>query len=170
MSETTSEQSDHLVGRESEQALLDAFLASAVAPRAFVLVGEPGIGKTFLWEAGVGAARQRGLRVLSARGSGAETGLSFGTLIDLLDRVGSGELIGLPPPQRQALEVALLRAESTGTTPDAQAVGVGFLNALRSLAGRQTILVAVDDIQWLDAASADALAFAARRLESEPVL
>ena len=170
MPETTSERSDHFVGRESEWALLDAFLASTEAPRAFVLVGEPGIGKTFLWEAGVGAARQRGLRVLSARGSGAETGLSFGALIDLLDRVGSEELVGLPPPQRQALEAALLRAESTGTTPDAQAIAVGFLNTLRSLAGREAVLVAVDDIQWLDAASADALAFAARRLEAEPVL
>src|SRR3954451_7825958 len=125
MPETTSQRSDRFVGRESEWALLDAFLDSTEAPRAFVLVGEPGIGKTFLWEAGVRAARRRGLRVLSARGSGAETGLSFGALIDLLDRVGSEELIGLPPPQRQALDVALLRAESPETTPDAQAVGVG---------------------------------------------
>src|SRR6266576_2176135 len=92
MAETTSKQSDHLVGRETELALLDEFLASVDGPRAFVLVGGPGIGKTFLWEAGVGAARRRGLRVLAARGSGAETGLSFAALIDLLDRVGPDEL------------------------------------------------------------------------------
>src|SRR6188472_4085968 len=136
MAETTSKQSDHLVGRETELSLLDEFLASVAGPRAFVLVGEPGIGKTSLWEAGVVAARQRGLRVLSARGSGAETRLSFAALIDLLDGVGPDEHEALPPPQRQALEVALLRAESTGTTPDPQAIGVGLLNVLRSLAAR----------------------------------
>jgi DNA-binding CsgD family transcriptional regulator len=168
--ETISEQGGHVVGRETELARLDEFFRSAGSPRAFVLTGEPGIGKTSLWETGISVARQRGFRVLSARGSGAETRLSFAALIDLLDRVGAEDLAALPPPQRQALEVALFRAESTGATPEAQAIAVGLLNTLRSLSVREPLLVAVDDIQWLDSASADALAFAARRLDAEAVV
>jgi hypothetical protein len=111
----------------------------------------------------------RGLRVLSARGSGAETRLSSAALIDLLDGVGREELAAVPLPQLHALEVALFRAEPTGTPPEAHAIAVGLLNALRSLAAREPLLVAVDDIQWLDRASGDALAFAARRLAGEAV-
>ena len=80
--------------------------------RALVLTGGPGVGKTSLWEAGVEAARGRGLRVLRASGSGAETQLSFAALIDLLDGIDLEAIDGLPPPQRQALEVALYRAEA----------------------------------------------------------
>jgi len=159
-----------IVGRETELAKVHAFLGSGEGPRAFVLAGDPGIGKTTLWEAGVAAARERGLRVLSARGSGAETRLSFAALIDLLDGIGSEELGDLPPPQLHALEVALLRADATsGVPPEAHAISIGFLNALRALAAGRPLLVAIDDVQWLDAASGDVLAFAARRLEAEPV-
>ena len=159
-----------IVGREAELGALHSFLESAGAPRALVLAGEPGIGKTTLWEAGVAAARDRGLRVLAARGSGAETRLSFAALIDLLDGVGADELAGLPPPQLHALEVALLRADATaGAPPEAHAISIGFLNAVRALAARGPLLVAIDDLQWVDAASGDVLAFAARRLEAEPV-
>src|SRR5262249_4122888 len=83
--------------------------------------------------------------------------------------VGPAELAPLPQPQRHALEVALLRAEASSNPPEAHAIAVGFLNALRSLAGRTPLLVAVDDVQWIDEASGDALAFAARRLELENV-
>jgi DNA-binding CsgD family transcriptional regulator/tetratricopeptide (TPR) repeat protein len=163
---TSSEQGEHIVGRESELALLDEFIASVDSPRAFVLTGEPGIGKTSLWELGVAAARRRGLRVLAARGSGAETRLSFAALIDLLDGVGLDDLAS---PQRRALEVALFRADSAGSPPEAHAVAIGLLNALRSLAAPEPILVAIDDTQWLDNASVEALAFAARRLDAEPI-
>src|SRR5262249_60938354 len=115
------------------------------------------------------AARERGLRVLSARGSGAETRLSFAALIDLLDGIGE-ELANLPPPQLHALEVALLRAEATaGAPPEAHAISIGFLNALRMLAAGGPLLVAIDDTQRLDAASADVSAFAARRVHAQPL-
>ena len=117
---------------------------------ALVLTGGPGIGKTTLWEAGVAAARERGLRVLSARASGAEARLSFAALIDLLDGVGGEELAALPAPQLRALEVALLRTEATDVPPETGAIALGFLNALRALAARGPLLVAVDDVQWLD--------------------
>jgi predicted ATPase len=166
----TRAQDGPTVGREAELAALHEFLSPGSASKALVLVGEPGIGKTTLWEAGVAMARQRGLRVLLARGSGAETHHSFAGLIDLLEGVGSEELAGLPAPQRQALEAALLRAEATDTLPEGHATAFGLLNAVRMLASREPLVVAVDDVQWLDRASADALVFAARRLDAEAVL
>ena len=169
VTETASERGARIVGREAELTALDAFLHSGGAPRAFVLTGGPGIGKTTLWEAGVDLARKRGLRVLSARASGAETRLSSAALIDLLDGVGGEELAALPPPQLHALEVALFRSEPTGPPPETHAIAIGLLNALRALAAREPLLVAIDDSQWLDRASADALAFAARRLDAEAV-
>jgi DNA-binding CsgD family transcriptional regulator/tetratricopeptide (TPR) repeat protein len=157
------------IGREAEAAALQAFLEPGSAARAFVLSGRPGIGKTTLWEAGIGIACERGLRVLQTRASGAEARLAYAALIDLLDGVGAEQLSALPSPQRRALEVALLRTEPSAGPPAPNAVAVGFLNALRALARREPLLVAADDIQWLDPPSADALTFAARRLEDESV-
>jgi DNA-binding NarL/FixJ family response regulator len=156
-----------IVGREAELETLEAFLEDA-AP-ALVITGGPGIGKTTLWEAGVSAARDRGIRVLTTRASGAEAQLSFGGLIDLLDGVSDGELAALPPPQLHALAVALLRAEPAGVSPQSGAISLGFLNALRTLAAREPVLVAVDDAQWLDAPSGDSLAFVARRLGADTI-
>ena len=102
-----------VVGRERELATVKE-LAHATDARAVVLVGGPGIGKTTLWEAGVTAARQAGLRVLSARPSDAEASLAFAGLIDLFDGVETDELAALPAPQRQALEVPLLRRDTDG--------------------------------------------------------
>ena len=158
-----------VVGREPEFAALRRFLEAAPPVRSLVLTGGPGIGKTTLWEAGIDAARRRGLDVLSARPSGAEARHSFAALIDLFDGIDTGALAGLPAPQRSALEVALLRAEPTGVPPEPHAIALSVLNALRALASRRPVLVAIDDAQWLDTPSADALAFAALRLEREPV-
>jgi DNA-binding NarL/FixJ family response regulator len=133
---------------------------------ALVVTGDAGIGKTTVWEAGLEAARQRGFRVLSTRASSAEARLSYGALIDLLDGVGRDELTQLPAPQLYALEVALHRTEPAEPPPEA-AIALGFLNALRALANRRPVLVAVDDVPWLDAPSAGLLVFAARRLESD---
>ena len=149
--------------------MVEALLASDGTPRALVLTGGPGVGKTSLWEAGVEAAKGSGLRVLRARGSGAETQLSFAALIDLLDGIDLEAIDGLPPPQRQALEVALYRAEAA-VPPDASALALGLLTTLRALAAVQPVTVAVDDLQWLDETSADALASAARRLDAEPIV
>jgi DNA-binding CsgD family transcriptional regulator len=159
-----------IVGREAELAVLQEFLGLDGGGRALVVTGDAGIGKTTMWEAGLGLARERGFRVLSSRASGAEAQLSFTALIDLLDGVGEEELARLPGLQRRALEVAVLRAEPDGAEPDPRAIALGFLNALRVLAADRPLLVAVDDFPWLDAPSAEALAFAARRLESDPIV
>lgn len=158
-----------IVGREPELSELHEFLDAGRFPSTLVLTGGPGIGKTTLWEAGISAARKRGLRVLSARSSGAEARLSFGALIDLFDEVDTEALAGLPAPQLRALEVALLRAEPLDQPPERDAIAVGVLSALRALATHEPLLVAVDDVQWLDPPSGHALAFAARRLERHRV-
>ena len=157
------------VGRESELAALEAFLGHEASVRALVLTGGLGIGKTTLWECGIAAARARGLRILAARPEDAETRLSFAGLVDLLDGVSAEALTGIPPPQRHALEVSLLRADPAGEPPETRAIVVGFLGALRLLAAAEPLLIAVDDVQWLDSESAHALAFAARRLSDSRV-
>jgi len=158
-----------IVGREPELEVLRGFFGAGGSGRALVLRGEAGIGKTTLWEAGVEVARERGLRALIARPSGTEARLSFGALIDVFEEVDARELVGVPGPQRSALEVALLRAEPAGAPPEPHAIALGFLNALRAMAAQRPVVLAVDDIPWLDPPSADALVFAARRLKGEPV-
>src|SRR4051794_34446161 len=114
-----------VVGRESEFAVVDEFLTGDSSTGALVLTGGPGIGKTTLWDAGIGLAREHGWRVLSARPSSAEAQLSFGALTDLCHGLDEQALAGLPPPQRVALEVALLRAEPPRLAPGQHAVGLG---------------------------------------------
>mgnify|MGYP000527661505 CR=1 FL=1 len=160
---------EHLVGREQELSRIGELLGAEPPPRAVVLAGEPGVGKTTLWRAGIDVGRELGLRVLDAWPTGAEAQLSFAALIDLLDEVDPAELEGLPDPQRRALDVALLRAEPAGGVPERRAIAVGFLNAVRRLTAGGRLLVAIDDVQWLDAASLEVLSFAGRRLRDERV-
>jgi predicted ATPase len=159
-----------VVGREEELELLRGFLAdTAEGPLALLLEGEPGIGKTTLWAAAVADARERSYRVLACRPAGAEVQLSFAALSDLLEDVLEETLPELPTPQRRALEVALLLEEARGPPPDQRAIALAFLGVLRLLARSGPILIAVDDTQWLDKPTAAVLAFALRRLGSEPI-
>jgi DNA-binding CsgD family transcriptional regulator len=159
-----------VVGREAELAALHEFVAGVdEGARALVLVGEAGMGKTTLWDAGVTRAEERGLAVLRARPSESETALSFSAVRDLLDPVLERALEPLPAAQRRAISRALVLDDDEGPTPDAHAVGVALLNGLRALAEPEPIVVAVDDVQWLDAASGGAVAYAARRLRAERI-
>jgi DNA-binding CsgD family transcriptional regulator len=159
-----------VVGRESEIDSVRAFLEAVPAgPIALLIEGAIGIGKTMLWREGIADAGERGLQVLTSRPVEAEIALPFAALGDLLGDVPDAALGRLPDPQREALEVALLRA---GTKPGGlqrRAVALGVLGALRVLAEDTPLVLAIDDVQWLDPPSADALAFAARRLRDEPV-
>ncbi|HEX9824947.1 MAG TPA: AAA family ATPase [Actinomycetota bacterium] len=157
-----------IIGREPELSFLERFIEGETAG-ALLLSGDPGMGKTTLWEAGVARAEERALRVLSARPSDVEMQLSFSALIDLFEDVDAAELTGIPVPQLRALEVALLRRDPSGNSPELQAIATGFLGGLRALTADGPVLVAVDDIQWLDGPSAEVITFAARRLEAEAV-
>ena len=159
-----------VVGREGELATVTAFLdALPSGPTGLLLEGEAGIGKTTLWDAGVAAAAARSYVVLSSRSAESEAALSFAALGDLMDGVAGQVIPQLPPPQRRALEVALLMADPVGSPPDQRAVYLAFLGAVRHLSASGPVLIAIDDLQWLDLPSAAALEFALRRLGGEPV-
>ena len=158
-----------LVGREAELAAVVALLDDPCdLPGVAVLEGEAGIGKTALWLAVLDAAAVRGFRVLSTRPSDVEAGWSYSGLADLIGAAAAEVLPRLPSVQHRALEAALLLGED-GTVTDERAVAAATLSALRVLAEEQPVVVAVDDVQWLDRATLAALRFALPRLESEPV-
>ena len=111
-----------------------------------------------------------GYRILRATPSTAETRLSFAALADLLEPTLADTLPTLPAPQRRALEVALLLEDAEGQPPDQRAVAVAFLGGVRTLAQAGPLVIAVDDVQWLDGPSAFVLEFALRRLQEERVV
>ena len=154
-----------IIGREEELERIIRCLGSL--PCVVLLEGEPGIGKTTLWRA-ASDARARELLVLRATPSEAESQLAFSAAADLLAPVADDEALeDLPVVQRRALDAAVL-LESHGTA-DRRVVATAFLGLLRRLAARNPLLLAVDDLQWVDADSALLLGFAARRLGSEPI-
>ena len=161
-----------VVGRESELESIHDFLDGRpcrALPRCSSS-GSPGSGRRRSGAKGVAAAGDRGLvGSRSCRPVEAEIALPFAALGDLLEHVPGDVLARLPEPQREALEIALLRAETKPGPLHGRAVAVGVLGAIRALAEHSPVFVAIDDVQWLDSPSADALAFAARRLRDEPV-
>jgi DNA-binding CsgD family transcriptional regulator len=158
------------VGRGDELAEVHAFLHGLQSgSSALALEGEPGIGKTTIWQAAVDQARAAGMIVLSCRPAAAEAKLSYSGLADMLAGVGQEQFARLPTLQRHALEVALLRSAPDGPGLDPRLVATALLSLIRGLAVTRTVLVAVDDAQWLDGPTNSILAFAARRLDGEPV-
>jgi DNA-binding CsgD family transcriptional regulator len=159
-----------LVGRDAESAAIGAFVADGGrGPCALVLAGDAGIGKTALWRAGVETARQRDRCVLTCRGVEAEASLSFAGLSELLEPVLDEVAPLLASPRRRALEVALSLADPGDAAPDAHAIGLALLDVFGALARQAPVVVAVDDVQWLDPASAAVLQIALRRLRGQPV-
>jgi hypothetical protein len=155
-----------VVGRERELERVRAFLAFGAG--ALVLEGEAGIGKTTVWLEGIQEARERGVRVLVARPAEAETALPYTALADLLEPAIEEARRWMPAPQRTALDVALMRGD--GGSTQARDVAAATLTAVRTLAEDGTLVVAIDDTQWVDDASAVALGYAIRRLVAERIL
>jgi DNA-binding CsgD family transcriptional regulator len=156
---------DQVVGRDEDLRAASWFLrAVTTGPAGLVFAGEPGIGKTTLWTHVIGQALERSMAVLSARPVAAETRLAFAVLADLLGTVPEDVLAQLPEPQRHALAVALLREEAGARRLDQRAVSAAALGVLTELSRSGPLIVAIDDVQWLDRPSARVLAFAARRL------
>jgi DNA-binding CsgD family transcriptional regulator len=157
-------------GRQAELARISSFLdAVPTGPEALILGGEAGIGKSALWLDAVAQSRSRSYLALSSRPTESEAKLSFAALGDLLDGVVDRALDALPPPQRAALEVALLRAEAAASPPDRRTLSSAFHGALIALATAGPLLLAIDDVQWLDVPSARVLEFAIRRLHDVPI-
>ncbi|HET7487398.1 MAG TPA: AAA family ATPase [Acidimicrobiales bacterium] len=162
---------DGIIGRERELAAVADFLAAgSEGPRALLLRGEAGIGKTTLWHGAVARAEAASMLVLACRPAEAEASLGFAALADLLQPLVDRVLPALPEPQRRALAVALLREEGGDEPLDQRAVSSATSTVLRMLAGAGPVLVAIDDAQWLDRPSANVLDFAFRRLAGRPVL
>ena len=133
------------------------------------IAGEAGAGKSTLWRAAVAAAADAGCRVLRSEPSASDADAPFAGLSDLLSGVLREVADGIPGPQREALEVALLLRPAGDTPPTAHAVGLAVLAVLRSCLDSGPVLVAIDDVQWLDAGSVEALAFAVRRIITGPL-
>lgn len=158
-----------LIGREEElDAIVKLLDRRDLLPRTAVLHGQAGVGKTSLWLAGIDMASSTCCRTLSCRTFESETTFSYAGLADLLGTVADDLLPELPPIQRRALEAALLLGEAE-TQVDERAVAAAFLAALRLLAVDGIVCLAVDDVQWLDAASLTAIRFALSRLGDEPI-
>jgi DNA-binding CsgD family transcriptional regulator len=155
-----------LLDRLPERAVLSGLLDAAQAGRSGVLVvrGEPGVGKTALLE--YAAESAAGLHVVRVAGVESEMELAFAALQQLCAPM-LDKLAGLPDPQRDALGVAF--GLKTGPAPDRFLVGLAVLSLLSEAAEQQPLLCVIDDAQWLDRASAQTLAFVARRLLAEPV-
>jgi DNA-binding CsgD family transcriptional regulator len=160
-----------VIGRDEELDAVRAFLERIPdGPAALVLSGEAGIGKTILWETGVQEARQRFAFVLTCRGVEAEASFAFAALSELLAGVVPDVAAELVAPRRRALEVALQLEEPGETAPDAHVIGLALLDLLQLLAERSgPLLVALDDAQWLDPATAAVLNVAMRRLRDQQV-
>ncbi|MCU0308785.1 MAG: LuxR family transcriptional regulator, partial [Thermoleophilia bacterium] len=139
--------------------------ARAGAGATVVVRGEPGAGKTRI--ADELAARSGGFRVLRARGWQLESGMPFAAVGDLVEPIRDAAA-GLPPPAREALAGAL--GHGPPVPADRFAVSGALTALLRGAAARSPLLVIVDDADWLDLASCDALAFASRRLAGAPVV
>jgi DNA-binding CsgD family transcriptional regulator len=155
-----------LLGRQRECEVLDRLLEAVRAgeSRALVVRGEPGVGKTALLQYLVG--RASGCRMAYAAGTESEMELAFAGLhqlcMPMLDR-----LEHLPQPRRDALTAAF--GISAGDPPDRFLVSLAVLELLSGVAEERPLICVVDDAQWLDRASVQALAFVARRLMAESV-
>ena len=152
-----------LVGRTNECERLEALLEAARSGRSgsLLVTADPGVGKTALLDYAATAAR--GMRVLRGRGSEYESDLPFAALygllrpiFDLLDRI--------PPNQARSLRAALALESGEADRLSAYA---GTLSLLAEAADDRPLLLLVDDVQWVDTASAEALLFTARRLAGE---
>lgn len=158
--------SELLVSRTGELGAIAEFLTSACArPSGLTIEGEAGIGKTALWLAAAERASKRGFRVLSAQAGQAESAMGYAAVADLLSHVESSIFMRLPNVQRVAVDRVLLRSGDEGPETDQRTVAAAVLATMEMLAEDAPVLLAIDDLQWLDASSRAVVTFAARRLK-----
>ncbi len=140
-----------IVGRtQAQQAVEAIFDVPSAGMRAVVIEGDAGIGKSTIWRFAAERAAVSGWTVLAATSAQSETRLAYAGLADLLGPLADASFDHLPPPQRHALAVALLR-EAVGPDPvDPRAVGMAVLGTLERIAKSSPVLVAIDDLHWFD--------------------
>ena len=157
-----------LFGRGSEIEIVTRFLDGVEqGGAALILRGEPGIGKSRLLFEGVAGARERGMLVLTATGVQSEAHLPFAGLHQLLRPV-RGRAVELAPTQRHVLDAAFGLTDALASEP--YRIAMAALDLISDVAEDGPLLLAIEDAHWLDRPSTDALAFIARRIESDPVL
>jgi DNA-binding CsgD family transcriptional regulator len=162
--------SAEVFGREAELQALRAFLNGVEhAAAAMVLAGSAGAGKTTLLRAGAELAAEHGYTVLTTAPARSDMRLAFAGLADLLGPHLGAVIDDLPGPQAAALRVALLLADAPASPPEPRLIATAFRSAVIEIANAAPVLVAVDDVQWLDSASENAVGFAMRRLEHERI-
>jgi DNA-binding CsgD family transcriptional regulator len=149
---------------EEARAIPEFLTAVSTKPAALVVEGEPGIGKTTVWFDAIDQALERGFHVLSACPAESESADGYASLADLLAGVDATAVDDLPAPQRIALDRVRSRAELDDQGVDERSIAAAFLAVVESLADTNPVLIAIDDLQWVDPSSAQAIAFAARRL------
>ncbi len=154
-----------LFGRQTELQAIAEFLASlGTASGTLLLDGPAGMGKTALWRATIDLAHEQGMCVLEARPTSSEAGLALASLADLLSDVPASVLTSLPPRQQEAIDVVLARSSDPGLTTDPRALGAALLTILEGLHDTSSVLLALDDAQWVDASSRSAISYALRRI------
>ena len=151
------------------QRVAEFAAADRTRPAMLVVEGEAGAGKSTLWRAGAAAAAEAGHRVLSCAPSAGESDLSFAGLSDQFADVLPELSADIPEPQLEALEVALVMRAPGNAPPAARAIAMAVLAVLRACTSRGPVLMAIDDVHWLDGASLEALTFALRRVDSGPL-
>jgi DNA-binding NarL/FixJ family response regulator len=159
-----------IIGRRAElQALAQFVEAVPAGGHALLIEGDAGIGKTALLHEGLRTAGASSIRVLAARTSPAEAQMAFATIGDLFTPALEDTLPSLAPVQRRALEIALLLREPEGPPPEPRVLGIALASVVRALAQEGPVLLALDDVQWVDPSSAEILSFTLRRLDDQPV-
>ncbi len=153
-----------MIGREREMAEISALLDSVPNdPWALLIEGEAGIGKSTVWFESVRRAEGCGYRVLRARPAESEAKLSYAALADIIGPAFDEARGQLPAPQEVALAAVLLRATSSEPA-DPRTAATAVVGTLTELSRERPVVVAIDDVQWVDLASRRALEFAVRRL------
>lgn len=164
----TQDEAVPLLGRDQERSLLKSLLDEvATHGQALMLRGEPGVGKSRLLCAAASAARERGMTVLSTTGVQSEAHLPFAGLHQLLRPV-RGRAVQLPSVQRAALDAAF--GLTREVAPEHFRIAMAALDLISEVASDAPVLLVVEDAQWLDRPTSEALAFVARRIESDPVV
>ncbi|HEY3527684.1 MAG TPA: AAA family ATPase [Nocardioides sp.] len=160
---------NEIVGRAGELTTIQGFLdATGAVEMGLLIEGEAGTGKSTLWEAGLAYAQGHSFHMLRARPAEAESGMPHSGLTDLFEGAVLDEVLAeISPPRRRALEVTMLRAEPEQGPVDDRALALAVRDVVQLLGRDHRVLLAIDDVQWLDPASSGTLAFALRRLPGD---